>query len=220
MINKSLTSQSGFSLMEVMISAVVLSIGLVGAASVQSTALRSSHNAYIQGVTTMLLSDLSDRMRTNMQAVENNAFSLSSAQIVNEPVFNCFPDVGDTDGCTADEMAQLDLFLWQRSVKSNLRPGSDIETGLSIEGTPVGRIVNKDGIFYIAVLWTEAIRSQAFDDPNIPNSDESEGLPDAKDLTTANVSGLSVDNLKKVLCKPLSIDPSIAYKCTVSELLL
>ncbi len=55
----------GFSLLEVLIALVVLSIGLLGIAALQGVGLRSSHGAYLTSQATLLAYDMADRIRAN-----------------------------------------------------------------------------------------------------------------------------------------------------------
>lgn len=69
-----LGSQSGTTLIEVLVAIVVLSVGLLGLAGLQMTGLKSNHSAYLRSQATLLAYDLSDRMRTQRQAALNGAY--------------------------------------------------------------------------------------------------------------------------------------------------
>ncbi|MDX1588980.1 MAG: type IV pilus modification protein PilV [Oleiphilaceae bacterium] len=56
---------SGFSLMEVMIALVILTIGLLGVAGVQLLSLQQTGNAQLRSQATMLAEDLASRVRIN-----------------------------------------------------------------------------------------------------------------------------------------------------------
>ena len=55
----------GFTLLEVLIALVVLSIGLLGIAALQGVGLRSSHGAYLTSQASLLAYDMADRVRAN-----------------------------------------------------------------------------------------------------------------------------------------------------------
>ena len=57
--------QAGFSLLEVMIAVVVLSVGLLGMALLQSTSLRASNASNERGQATMLVYEMMDMVRAN-----------------------------------------------------------------------------------------------------------------------------------------------------------
>lgn len=58
--------QQGVSLLEVLISVVVLSIGLLGLAGLQAVSLKNNTSAYQRGLATMLAYDVIDRMRADL----------------------------------------------------------------------------------------------------------------------------------------------------------
>ena len=57
--------QSGTSLLEVLISIIVLALGLLGYAGLQSVSMKNNHNAYMRSQATVLASDGLDRLRVN-----------------------------------------------------------------------------------------------------------------------------------------------------------
>jgi type IV pilus assembly protein PilV len=59
---------NGVSLVEVLISLVLLSIGLLGTASLMSASLKNTNTAYYRSQATFLADDILDRMRANAAA--------------------------------------------------------------------------------------------------------------------------------------------------------
>lgn len=60
--------QSGFTLLEVLIAILVLSIGLLGLAGLMASSIRNNHSAYQRTQATWLAYDIVDRMRVNRAA--------------------------------------------------------------------------------------------------------------------------------------------------------
>ena len=56
---------SGFSLMEVLISVLVLSVGLLGLAGLHVTSIRGTHSSFYRSQATILAYEIADRMRAN-----------------------------------------------------------------------------------------------------------------------------------------------------------
>ena len=56
----------GFTLIEVLISMVILAIGLLGLAGIQMMGLQNNLSSYHRGQATLLVYDMADRMRTNI----------------------------------------------------------------------------------------------------------------------------------------------------------
>ena len=63
----------GFTLLEVLIALVVLSIGLLGIAALQGVGLRSSQGAYLTSQASLLAYDMADRIRANPDTVAAGA---------------------------------------------------------------------------------------------------------------------------------------------------
>ena len=110
--------QQGTTLVEVLISLVVLSIGLLGIAGVNTVSLRNNQASYYRTQATTLAMDISERIRANMVAAEagnyDNGVAAANA--------NCFTAAG----CTAAQMAGQDLFEWSAQVTANLPIGSSV----------------------------------------------------------------------------------------------
>ncbi len=62
----------GFSLLEALISLVVIAIGLLGISALQSTGLNFNNVAFMRSVATIEISNLVDMMRTNICGVMNS----------------------------------------------------------------------------------------------------------------------------------------------------
>lgn len=55
----------GFTLLEVLVSVLILAVGLLGMAGLQVTGLRSAHSAYLRTQASLLAYDIADSMRAN-----------------------------------------------------------------------------------------------------------------------------------------------------------
>lgn len=66
----------GFSLLEVLISVLILSIGLLGLAALQASSLKANHGAYQKSQATYLAYDIVDRMRANRPEAINGTYNL------------------------------------------------------------------------------------------------------------------------------------------------
>lgn len=67
----------GFTLIEVLVSVLILAIGLLGLAGLQVTGLRSVNNASLYTQGTLALNDIIERMRSNPIAIANNDYLLN-----------------------------------------------------------------------------------------------------------------------------------------------
>ncbi|ADJ28936.1 type IV pilus modification protein PilV [Nitrosococcus watsonii] len=127
----------GFSLLEVLISVAILSIGLLGLAGLQATGMRSNHSAYLRSQATLLAYDIVDRMRANRTAALNNSYSLDFGAPPATPAKNCA-----AANCEAAELAAYDLHDWFQNFTATL-PSSD------------GEIQLNAGVVTVTVQWDE-----------------------------------------------------------------
>ena len=111
--------QSGLSLIEILVTVVVLSIGLLGIAGMQAFGMRYSHDSYARSQANMLTNELIERMHANPDGVNNgdyetadNNAALSCAAVTNDPAHpaNAAPDCTGANVCTVTQLAQLDIF--------------------------------------------------------------------------------------------------------------
>ncbi|WP_196801170.1 type IV pilus modification protein PilV [Thioalkalivibrio sp. ALE16] len=65
---------SGVTLIEVMVTVLVLSIGLIGLASLQGNALKANHSAYMRAQATILAYDMLDMMRVDRSVALQQAY--------------------------------------------------------------------------------------------------------------------------------------------------
>jgi type IV pilus assembly protein PilV len=99
-------TQSGFSLIEIMIAAVILSIGILGVVSLQVISMKGTHQSYMKHQAMSIVQSLTERMRSNTAGLvagnyqqDSNAFACNVPPVCNTPASNC----------SAAEIATLDL---------------------------------------------------------------------------------------------------------------
>ncbi len=108
--------QAGLSLLEILIATVVLSAGLLGLASMQIAALKTTHNSYQVQQATWLLHDLLERMRANRQGVVNGKYLLDAdnpSTLTTISSYCARPAPSKTclaSTCSSAELAAADLY--------------------------------------------------------------------------------------------------------------
>ncbi|MDO8845064.1 MAG: type IV pilus modification protein PilV [Methylicorpusculum sp.] len=131
----------GFTLIEVMIAMVIMAVGLLGLAGLQATGLRNNQSAYNRSQATQLAYDMSDRIRANPISARNFATSVyntvnPSAAVVKTA---CNAVAGT---CTPADMAENDLFEWNRNLVATLPSGTGT---IQVSGT----------VYNITVTWDD-----------------------------------------------------------------
>jgi len=117
--------QSGFTLIEVLVSVIVLSVGLVGVAGLQAVALKNNQSAFMRSQASALAYDLADRMRSNVLTADSNLYDPATAATVTA--------CKTTAGCTPQQLAQNDLAEWNAAIATYLPMG---EGFVCLDSTP------------------------------------------------------------------------------------
>jgi len=120
---------SGFTLLEVLIALLVLAIGLLGLAALQTTGLRSNQMATIRTLATQIAYDMTDRMRANPTGMAASEYVIATNETPADPPVT---------------RADIDLTEWRAQVAR--LPG-----GLSSITQTAGPPVTHD----ITVYWDE-----------------------------------------------------------------
>ncbi len=107
--------QAGATLVEVLVSVVVLGLGLIGVAGLQTAALSANQLAAQYTNASTVAQNLAERMRGNRQGVISNHYNLAPGT-PSAPPKNCAL-AGET--CTAEELARWDLAVWYASLSSS-----------------------------------------------------------------------------------------------------
>lgn len=125
MLTGSLHRQRGSSLIEVLVSIVIASIGLLALAGVNAASIRYSKLSQFRATAALLANDIGERMRANKTGVSASNYRYTddfSAQAAapTAPTTTC----GAGDSCTAAQIADIDLYQWRVTVRSMLPEGS------------------------------------------------------------------------------------------------
>jgi type IV pilus assembly protein PilV len=153
--------QAGTSLIEIMVSIVVIAIGLLGLASLQMNALKFQKTASQRSEAVQAAYDLGDRMRSNfvytlpeLFAVERTANEAKYTSVGNyttkqaatyAPASNCTL-APPAAACDTNQIAAYDLAEWQRNLQRRLAGGAGYVV-------PVAGASNST--FDVTVMWQE-----------------------------------------------------------------
>jgi type IV pilus assembly protein PilV len=99
--------QKGFTLVEVLVSIVVLAVGLLGLAGLQLISLKAADSAYHRSQASILVDDIVDRMRANRANAVAGSYNI---------------DIGDASP-TGTSIAEVDLANWRAQVSGSLTSG-------------------------------------------------------------------------------------------------
>jgi type IV pilus assembly protein PilV len=144
-MHSSLARAHGFTLVEVLVALVVLSIGLLGIASLQLSSLRWNQGAAARSQATLLAYDIVDRMRANQKSATLGEYDQA---------------YGAVSG-TAGTVSFDDKTRWKTLLGQTLPSGDGM----------VQRVPGALSTFRITIQWDDthgAVNAQqATDDPNV-----------------------------------------------------
>lgn len=107
---------TGFSLVEVLVALVILSVGMLGVLTLQVKGLQFSQSARISTSAILAAADMADRIRSNPTAGTNYIADQSPAAATPpQPQCADLPDapMDPNTSCTAAELAAFDIWLWK-----------------------------------------------------------------------------------------------------------
>ena len=144
--NTSRRAQRGFTLIEILVTVVLISVGLLGIAALQLTTLRGNQESYVRSQANVLAGDILDRIRGNPFAFRDGLYETN------------FDGAGN-DTTTAGR----DVRDWQASIDQIL-PGDDLITAGQIRRFQTGT----RNVVEITIRWNE--RSQGDGTANDPEN--------------------------------------------------
>lgn len=116
------SQQNGYGLIEVLVAVLVLAIGLLGLAGLQTQSLRYNNEAYFRTQATLLAMDMADRLRTNLETARTSPGSYTFAKTESLPasVTDC-----TSSPCSLAQLAQYDFKDWKERALL-LLPGAGV----------------------------------------------------------------------------------------------
>lgn len=149
--------ETGVSLVEVLVTLVLISLAMLGSASLQVLSKQSNFSAAQRTGASHLANDYLARMRGNRLALADYlpANDLGAGSLGDAPEKNCA-----TDGvnCSNDEIAAFDQWQWEQELDGAMERAAGVNTGGLLEPTacitgPVGGVA---GVYQIDIAWRGA----------------------------------------------------------------
>ena len=143
--------QEGVTLIEALISALVVSIGLLGVFQLHLVAKRGSYESFQYTQAHALTTDIVERMRVNPSQLSAYASRDYGAGSFPEPVKSCANLNADEGGCAAAEMVQWDQHMWHQM----LTGADEMMDGRAMGGANAmrGCVTVNDKAVEVVVTW-------------------------------------------------------------------
>ena len=165
-----LSRQRGVSLIEVMMSVLIFSIGLIGLAGLMVMSTRSNHSAYLRTQVTFLANNMADRMSANPRGVWVGSYN-SGVYPVAAATVGC----GAGSPCNSADLAVHDQQLWSNQLRTFLpNPSASIScTGTSDVGyDPTAQLDLRPpygGLCTMRISWSEQNNGSTQDQASNPS---------------------------------------------------
>jgi type IV pilus assembly protein PilV len=128
-------TQNGLSLVEILVTVGIASFALLGLASMLMRGIQSNNSSFLRSIAVQQAYDIVDRMRANIQAVNDGSFNSVSF----DASATCTPC---TSSCTTAQLASNDICTWQQQNATLLPSGQ-------------GSISKTNSIYTVTVQWND-----------------------------------------------------------------
>jgi type IV pilus assembly protein PilV len=151
---------AGFTMLEVLVTIVIVSFGLLGIAGLQIFALKNSQSAGFRSAASQQASNLIERIRANPVGATAYGYNLPNTSFYTTAVANC----GAAAGCSAADLAKNDAYQWKQQLAAALPSGAGI---VCIDSTPndgtsaSSSACDNIGSLYAVKIWWLDDRSRA-----------------------------------------------------------
>jgi len=158
--------ESGFTLLEILVTVIILAIGLLGVASLQNTSIKLSYDAYLRSQAALLSYDLMDRVRSN----PNQAYSFDTISNGSKPTGDPTACISLSTDCSPAAIANSDMVAWYEEASSVFADGKFSLTETSTSTATIRR-------YEIKINWQDRYEvedaensANQVDNPSIDNN--------------------------------------------------
>lgn len=146
--------QHGVSMLEVLISLVLITSALLGATALQMTGLQSNRSAYYRSQASLLAYDFADRLRINA------SYALAgSPRYETDSTTGTVPTspscVTDSNGCSDSQLRDQDLREWSENFFDVTGIGQDGSNYKAVLPSGTGVVTASGSLYSIQISWSE-----------------------------------------------------------------
>jgi len=137
------TNQLGFSMIEILVTMIVIATALFGTAGMQIYAMTISKSSEFRTQAVLLASDISERMEANKAGMIASNYKMAATKVASTSTSDCL-----NSSCTPAMLASWDLSQWSTAA-SNILPQPTLAVAVS-------SVVNTIPASYeIKISWVE-----------------------------------------------------------------
>jgi len=163
--------QRGISLIEVAIAVLVISVGVIGLASLQLSAKRAGFEAVQRTTAAALANDIIERMRNNpTNLLDYDEKELGGGSIATAPTPDC-----RTASCSGAQLASRDLWEWEQTLDgaNERRSGADVGGLNDAAGCIDTNLGGIDGRILVTISWEGYMDLSKVDEVNTCGNESS-----------------------------------------------
>ncbi|MDT8451244.1 MAG: type IV pilus modification protein PilV [Gammaproteobacteria bacterium] len=154
-LKNTMPEQRGFSLIEAIVAFLILSIGMLGIASLQMLSLKAGHTAELRTLAVIKAEEMLERIRNNPVVLDptNSAAGSYTVSTTDSGTQNDCNDSGGTIKlCTYAEIAQDDVFNWKTDLRNSLPDNDNTTASIDVVAKTAG---NPTATVTITINWLE-----------------------------------------------------------------
>ena len=134
-------TQRGFSMLEILITLVIVAIALLGTAGLQVNAMRMNKGSQFRTQAIFLASDMAERMEANKAEAILGTYAVAATSAVGAAATNCA-----AAACNSAGLAAWDINQWGTSI-TNVLPQPSWSITQTVAGNP--------STYSIVINWTD-----------------------------------------------------------------
>lgn len=152
----SLILKKGMTLIEVLVSIVILAIGMLGIAGMLLLSSKVNNSSYAKQQAVQCVYDIFDKIRANSQAAINGDYNVSNINSSGSPTPPSAPGtLCNQSSCSATQLAAYDTWYWLAYDVARLPNGSG-----SISASPAGGSAGNT-LITVTVQWDDSLAQNA-----------------------------------------------------------
>jgi type IV pilus assembly protein PilV len=133
--------QFGFSMIEILVTLVIVATALLGTAGLQAYAMRMGKSSEFRTQAVFLASDIAERMEANKRAAVLGGYVVAATSSPSASITTC-----ETGTCDMGTLATYDISKWENTIAS-LLPQASWQIAQTTAGNP--------STYVITISWTD-----------------------------------------------------------------
>jgi type IV pilus assembly protein PilV len=169
--HRHVSNSRGMSMIEVLVTIIIMTFGLLGLAALQGKAHVMEMESYQRGQALILLQDMVNRIENNM--------ANAASYVTTDPRGTGF---GDDTNCNATgaTRANADLCEWSKEIKGSSEISAGMAQGAMVNGRGCVEEITAGQVYLVSVVWQGNNRTKAPDTTTCGS-----GLYDSEDTRRA-----------------------------------